>query len=151
MNRPDFNKSHMGTFAVNMQGYGMYERAEIFSDYIAHQHERGLWNYRNVCISGCRPEVELDLPDTLRHIKHKTFVATVFNDYLGFSQHPAVKAAAIAAIDRYGVGVTASPAIGGQMDFHREIEQATAAFLDRKVPFCLPRAIRPTALPCAHW
>ncbi len=122
----------MGTFAVNMQGYGMYERAEIFSDYIAHQHERGLWNYRNVCISGCRPEVELDLPDTLRHIKHKTFVATVFNDYLGFSQHPAVKAAAIAAIDRYGVGVTASPAIGGQMDFHREIEQATARFFRQK-------------------
>ncbi|MBB5440582.1 glycine C-acetyltransferase [Pedobacter sp. AK017] len=127
--RPDFNQSHMGTFAAaNLKDCDMFERAALFSDYIAHQHERGLWNYRNVCISGCRPEVELDLPDTLRHIKHKTFVATVFNDYLGFSQHPAVKAAAIAAIDRYGVGVTASPAIGGQMDFHREIEQATARF-----------------------
>lgn len=125
-----YDKASMKSF-VNIPELDFMGRAENFSDYIKYMDARGLWNYRNVCISGCQSEVELDLPDHLKYIDCKTFVATVFNDYLGFSQHPAVKAAAIAAIDRYGVGVTASPAIGGHMDFHREIEQATARLFNR--------------------
>ena len=35
------------------------------------------------------------------------------NDYLGLSQHPSVKAAAKAAIDRYGVGSGASRLVTG--------------------------------------
>lgn len=129
MKIPDFDPLHMGSFsAANMPGMDIYDRANGFAGWVAQEEKLGRFNYRIVCKSGCLPEVELDLPYALKHITHKTFVATVFNDYLGFSQHPAVKAAAIAAIDRYGVGATASPAIGGQMEYHRGIEQAIAGF-----------------------
>ncbi|WP_316814435.1 aminotransferase class I/II-fold pyridoxal phosphate-dependent enzyme, partial [Pedobacter heparinus] len=66
------------------------------------------------------------------------FVSVVSNDYLGLSQHPAVKAAAIAAIDRYGAGATASPAIGGHMDVHRAVEQKIAGFYRQQAAILFP-------------
>lgn len=111
----------------NPTGQNIYQKANLFKDYVANWGSRGHWNYRQVCLSGALPEVELDLPGN----PNKTFVATVFNDYWGLSQHPAVKAAAIAGMEKYGVGVTASPAIGGQMDFHEEIEKKIARFFKR--------------------
>ncbi|WP_316813854.1 aminotransferase class I/II-fold pyridoxal phosphate-dependent enzyme [Pedobacter heparinus] len=110
----------------NPKDKNIYQKAELFGQYIANWQSRGHWNYRQVCLSGSTAEVILEgEPD-------KIYVATVYNDYLGLSQHPAVKAAAIAGIEKYGVGVTASPAIGGQMDFHVEIEQKIAGFFKRE-------------------
>lgn len=57
------------------------------------------------------------------------------NDYLGLSQHPALLAAAKAAIDRYGVGATASPLVCGHSPAHEALEQELAAFVG------LPRAL----------
>jgi glycine C-acetyltransferase len=112
----------------NIPDLGPFEWADEFDAYVKDWDSRGHWNYRQECLSGAMPEVELDIPGN----SNKTFVAMVFNDYLGFSQHAAVKAAAVAAIEKYGVGVTASPAIGGHMDFHRQIEAKIAGFFKRE-------------------
>jgi 8-amino-7-oxononanoate synthase len=48
------------------------------------------------------------------------------NDYLGLSQHPAVAAAAIDAIGRYGTGSGASRLIVGARAAHRDLEDALA-------------------------
>ena len=48
------------------------------------------------------------------------------NDYLGLSQHPAVKAAAIAAIDTYGVGAGASRLVTGNHPLFAELESRLA-------------------------
>ena len=50
------------------------------------------------------------------------------NDYLGLSQHPSVKAAAKAAIDRYGVGAGASRLVTGSQSPHAKFEEEIAAF-----------------------
>ena len=50
------------------------------------------------------------------------------NDYLGLSQHPSVKAAAKAAIDRYGVGSGASRLVTGSQSPHAKFEKEIAAF-----------------------
>ncbi len=50
------------------------------------------------------------------------------NDYLGLSQHPSVKEAAKAAIDRYGVGAGASRLVTGSQSPHAEFEEEIAAF-----------------------
>jgi 8-amino-7-oxononanoate synthase len=47
-------------------------------------------------------------------------------DYLGFNHHPAVRAAAKAAIDRYGVSASASRLVAGERPIHRELESALA-------------------------
>ncbi len=47
-------------------------------------------------------------------------------DYLGLNHHPAVRAAAHAAIDRYGVSASASRLVAGERPIHRALESALA-------------------------
>jgi 8-amino-7-oxononanoate synthase len=53
-------------------------------------------------------------------------------DYLGLNHHPAVRAAAQAAIERYGVSASASRLVAGERPVHRELEAALAAFYQRE-------------------
>ena len=48
------------------------------------------------------------------------------NDYLNLTQHPAVKAAAIAAIERYGAGSGASRLVTGNHPLYAELEARLA-------------------------
>lgn len=50
------------------------------------------------------------------------------NNYLGFATHPRMKKAAIAAIEKYGVGSGAVRTIVGNMDIHEELERKLAEF-----------------------
>lgn len=50
------------------------------------------------------------------------------NDYLGFSQHPALKQAASEAIERYGTGTGGSRLIGGTLPLHQQLEERLARF-----------------------
>lgn len=48
------------------------------------------------------------------------------NDYLGLATHPAVKAAAMAAIQTWGTGATGSRLLSGQRYLHEQLEAAIA-------------------------
>lgn len=111
----------------NMPGLNLKETAQEFSNYISNWDSRDHWNYRQECVSGCKPQVDIIHKGKL----YKDCVGLVFNDYLGFTQHPEVKKAAISAIEQYGVGAAASPAIGGHMSYHRQIEEKIAGFFRR--------------------
>ncbi|HEX9114504.1 MAG TPA: glycine C-acetyltransferase, partial [Anaerolineae bacterium] len=50
------------------------------------------------------------------------------NNYLGLANHPALKDAARAAVDRWGVGPAAVRSIAGTQDLHLELERRLAAF-----------------------
>ncbi len=50
------------------------------------------------------------------------------NNYLGLANHPALRAAARAAIDEYGVGPGAVRSIAGTQQLHRDLETRLAAF-----------------------
>lgn len=50
------------------------------------------------------------------------------NNYLGLANHPKVREAAMAAIDRWGVGAGAVRWIGGTMAVHDELEERLARF-----------------------
>ncbi len=50
------------------------------------------------------------------------------NDYLGLTTHPAVTAAAIDAVERWGTGAGASRLISGNMRPHERLEGRLAAF-----------------------
>jgi 8-amino-7-oxononanoate synthase len=50
-------------------------------------------------------------------------------NYQGMCGHPAVAAAAKAAIDRYGTSASASRLVSGEKDLHGELERALARFL----------------------
>lgn len=50
------------------------------------------------------------------------------NNYLGFASHDRLKKAAIAAIEKYGVGAGAVRTIVGNMDLHENLEKKLAEF-----------------------
>jgi glycine C-acetyltransferase len=50
------------------------------------------------------------------------------NNYLGLADHPALKAAAIRAVERYGVSSGASRLVSGTMELHEALEARLAAF-----------------------
>ncbi len=50
------------------------------------------------------------------------------NNYLGLTTHPKVRAAAQAAIDKYGTSMTGSRLVNGSMRLHKELEEKLAAF-----------------------
>lgn len=50
------------------------------------------------------------------------------NNYLGLANHPRVREAALAAVDRWGVGAGAVRWIGGTMEVHDELERRLATF-----------------------
>ncbi len=61
-------------------------------------------------------------------INGKKVLLLCSNDYLNLANHPEVKEAAIAAINKYGFGSGASRLISGTMPPHRELEERIAAF-----------------------
>jgi glycine C-acetyltransferase len=53
------------------------------------------------------------------------------NNYLGLADHPALIAAAKAAMDEHGYGMASVRFICGTQDLHRELERRLATFLDQ--------------------
>lgn len=54
------------------------------------------------------------------------------NSYMGLTNHPEVKDAAIAAIKKYGTGCAGSPFLNGTLDIHKELEHALAEFVEKE-------------------
>lgn len=59
---------------------------------------------------------------------HTSVVNLSSNNYLGLTTHPKLRAAAIAAIEKYGVGSGSVRTIAGTMSIHMELEERLAAF-----------------------
>jgi glycine C-acetyltransferase len=59
---------------------------------------------------------------------HRSVVNLSSNNYLGLTTHPRLRAAALAAIEKYGVGSGSVRTIAGTMDLHVELERKLAAF-----------------------
>ena len=69
--------------------------------------------------SACGPSIELD---------GQTLLSFASNDYLGLAAHPALREAAIHAVERFGAGAGASRLICGSLAPFHELEDALAAF-----------------------
>src|ERR1700693_1932636 len=69
-----------------------------------------------------------EIQGPLVRIGDRFLVNFASNDYLGLSQHPSVKSAAKAAIDRFGAGSGASRLITGTGYAHTKFEEEIASF-----------------------
>ena len=65
-------------------------------------------------------------------VRNKEMVMVGSNNYLGLLDHPKVKKAAQAAIDRYGVATCGSRFLNGTLDIHVELENRLAAFMKKE-------------------
>ncbi len=113
----------------NIPDQGLYTTVDEFHDYLNFLRRNGHLNYRIESLSPVGPEMDLQLPGDEGGIRA---VCLVSNDYLGFSQHPKIKAAVIDGITRFGTGSGASPAIGGHFIYHKMLEEKIAQFYNKK-------------------
>ena len=71
----------------------------------------------------------VDSPQAPRiEVGGRTLLNFSSNDYLGLANEPALKEAAIRAVERYGAGAGASRLICGSLAPHQELDEALAAF-----------------------
>ena len=74
--------------------------------------------------------------DTVVIIKGKKVLMFGSNSYLGLTNHPKVKAAAKAAIDKYGTGCAGSRFLNGTLDIHIELENKLARLVNKDAALC---------------
>lgn len=71
----------------------------------------------------------IDSPQAPRiQVDGRTLLNFSSNDYLGLANHPALRQAAIAAVERYGAGAGASRLICGSLAPHRELDERLSVF-----------------------
>jgi 8-amino-7-oxononanoate synthase len=91
--------------------------------------QRGLRRRMTPLESGTDAEVEL---------AGERLVLLSSNNYLGLASHPALKAAAHDAIDRYGAGTGSSRLIAGHVDLHATVEGKLARFKGTEAAVIFP-------------
>lgn len=75
-------------------------------------------------------EVPLQGPqDGVVRVKGKKVIMLASNNYLGLSNHPTIRKAAIAGIQQYGYGVASVRFICGTQDIHLDLEKKISTFL----------------------
>ena len=100
----DFDKASFKEFET-IPGLNAFQRAIAFQEFTNYMEHRDQMNFRFVTSTGCLPERIVHAP----FLKEpKKCVSLVSNDYLNFTQHPEVKAAAIDGMEKYGAGAGAS-------------------------------------------
>lgn len=80
------------------------------------------------------PDIKVvdEVPYPVLVIEGKEYLCFCSNNYLGLSIHPRVKKAAIAGIEKYGIGTCESRFIAGNIRVLEELEQALARFKGRE-------------------
>jgi 8-amino-7-oxononanoate synthase len=74
--------------------------------------------------------------DTVVIINGKKVLMFGSNSYLGLTNHPKVKAAAKAAVDKYGTGCAGSRFLNGTLDIHIELENKLARLVNKDAALC---------------
>lgn len=109
----------------NIPGFDMMKRADIYSDFLEYMKSNG-HRYRLQNNTGCSSIMNVGTENVT-----KEFVSFVTSDYLGFTQHPKVKQAAMEGIEKFGTGTAATPLIGGYYSYHNDLENKIASFFGR--------------------
>jgi 8-amino-7-oxononanoate synthase len=74
--------------------------------------------------------------DTVVIINGKKVLMFGSNSYLGLTNHPKVKEAAKAAIEKYGTGCAGSRFLNGTLDIHIELENKLAKLVNKDAALC---------------
>ncbi len=85
--------------------------------------EEGYYPYFKAISSGAESQVV---------IKGKRLIMIGSNNYLGLTQHPHVREAAIKAVEKFGTSCTGSRFLNGTLELHEELEEKLARFVNKE-------------------
>jgi 8-amino-7-oxononanoate synthase len=83
----------------------------------------GIYPYFRIIESAQDPEITMN---------GRKMIMVGSNNYLGLTNHPKVKEAAIEAIRKYGTGCAGSRFLNGTLDIHVELEEKLACFIRKE-------------------
>jgi len=88
--------------------------------------------------------------DTVVTINGKPVLMFGSNSYLGLTNHPKLKEAAIRAIEKYGTGCAGSRFLNGTLDIHIELENRLAKFVhkDAALVYSTGFSVNSGVIPC---
>ncbi len=101
----------------------------FIADELADLRAKHLYRSLRVMSSAQGPEVVVD---------GRACISFSSNDYLGLTHHPRLRAAALAAVEKFGVGSGAVRTIAGTMSLHEELETALARFKGTEAVLTFP-------------
>lgn len=108
--------------SMDMKRRDVFEKCFKFT--IAYELQKiGVYPYFRVIESAQGPEVI---------INGKKMIMIGSNNYLGLTNHPKVKEAAINAIKKYGTGCAGSRFLNGTLDIHVKLEEKLARFMRKE-------------------
>jgi 8-amino-7-oxononanoate synthase len=108
--------------AASPQAPTLLEKARNFKT-ATQLRETGLYPYFRTISSA---------QDTEVIIEGKKVLMLGSNSYLGLTNHPRIKAAAQAAVEKYGTGCAGSRFLNGTLDIHLELEEALAKLVHKE-------------------
>jgi 7-keto-8-aminopelargonate synthetase-like enzyme len=117
-----------GSFAdfVRLSGKSLESRTQQYLEWRRNRLEQGVWPFSTQLQSTPGPEATvIDEAGTER-----TGLNFASYDYLGLSTHTEVRAAAIEAINRYGMHTAGAPILQGNSPLSLRLQDAVAAMLD---------------------
>ena len=88
--------------------------------------------------------------DTVVTIEGKPVLMFGSNSYLGLTNHPKIKEAAIKAIEKYGTGCAGSRFLNGTLDIHIELEEKLAKLVGKEAALAYPTGftVNSGVVPC---
>ncbi len=110
------------------QRAGIFEKCRKFTR-ASELIEAGIYPYFHKVESAQEPEVVAD---------GRPMVMMSSNNYLGLTNHPKVKEAAIDAVRRFGTGCAGSRFLNGTLAIHEELEARLAEFLHKDAAIVFP-------------
>lgn len=119
-NQEHLNKTLADFVLQRREKPDLFAWCQPFSESVDYQLSIGHHMYRRVMLSANANRVIVEDQKTG---KAKEMIMMGSNSYLGLNAHPKVKAAAIAAAEKYGAGAGSPPHFSGYYDVHRDLEQ----------------------------
>ena len=125
MTNPNANNSENFTLHDFMEitGETLLERVTPFAETIDDYNRKGRTLYSREIVGPPGPRVQMRDPLT-GAVREMIMMGS--NDYLGFSNHPEIRAKTIESIMRNGIGMGGPPLLNGMSETHRRLERALA-------------------------
>lgn len=117
-----------------IKGKNLLDRIESFYDWQNLRRENGLWPLGRSTEAGPKRHVAA-FDDEGERMEGVNFAS---QDYLSMTGHPAIREAALAAIDEFGVHSAGSPALVGNTTVSMALEQKIADFLGMQQAIVFP-------------
>jgi len=110
---------------LNTPSQDLFERPNQFGVWQSAREAAGYWPYSKALETPPLPEA------TLRYLTGESYTGINFSsqDYLGLSSHPAIKQAAVDAIEKFGVHSAGSSALAGNIGFADQLENSVGEML----------------------